>query len=140
VPQGEQRLLLGRGGELLGDGAEQGADRRRQPAGDLDPARGALVVLLGPASHLAGLDDPHQARLAEHLEVVVDGALLRVQGHRQLADRRRMLAEHEEQPLPQRMGERLELRRGGDLQHLVERRGRGRVGRERGHDESDYNS
>ena len=76
------------------------------------------VILLRPAAHLPGTGRRDQARFAEHLEVMGDVALVAAEGDGELADRRR-LSQREEQPLAQRMGERLEVLWGVDVHRLV---------------------
>jgi hypothetical protein len=92
----DQQRVRGGGGCLVGDRLEHDAGvRGALLTGEIEPPRGALVVLLGAAPHLPGFGDRHQAGLAQHLEVG-DVALVAAQGRGQLADRRRVLSQREQ--------------------------------------------
>ncbi|GAA2454960.1 hypothetical protein GCM10010388_51210 [Streptomyces mauvecolor] len=82
----------------------------------------ALVVLLGAAADLAGLGDVDKPGFAEDFEVVGHIALLRVELRRKPAGGGRPVAEGEEQPLTQRVGERRELLGRTNLQDFLRRR------------------
>jgi hypothetical protein len=117
IPQDEQRFLP-RGRDLLGDGPE----RRRQVlgvmlAGQVDDGGGPLVVPLDASADPLRPRRSHQARREQHPEVVGDVSLARREGGRELAGGGGSLTEREEQPVPRRVRERLEVPR-------VERLGR----------------
>lgn len=121
VAQG-QLGLYGGAVQLLGDRREHRGGTGRLRFGDDHVAGRALVVLLGAAAYLAGLRDVDEPGLAEHLEVVGDVALLRVELGREPADGGGPVAQGEEQSLPQRVGERRELLGRADLQDVLGRR------------------
>src|ERR1700722_14351995 len=101
-----------RGLEARGQGCR--TLRARYPHQLRDP----LVVLLSATTYMAGAGDAHQASVAEHLQMMADVALVGADARGELADRRRPI-QFEEQPLPGRMPERLEVFSGRDVHHPV---------------------
>lgn len=120
-----QLSLDGRAAQLLGDCGKHRGGARRLGFGDDHVAGRALVVLLRAAADLTGLGDMDQPGFAEHLEMVGDVALLRVELLREPAGSGGPVPQGEEQPLAQRVGECRELLRRTDLQDVL---GRRRVG------------
>lgn len=104
VAQAQQ--VVGRGAvDLLGEGAEQGGGADRLRLGDEQLAGRPPVVPLGAAAYRAGAGDTDQSGVAQHLEVMGEVALLRVEEHRELADRGRPLGQGEQQSLAQWVGQ-----------------------------------
>jgi hypothetical protein len=84
-----------------------------------EAASGATVVLLGSASYRPRASGSREAGSHQHLQVMCHVALVATQGLGQLAHGRRLLTQSEEQSVPRRMRQCLEVLRRRHLHDLV---------------------